>query len=94
MVYWYFGQEGALYNDTKEAAEPVASLTGYPTDANYEYLDPAGFKDWCIDKKGIPGLTIEIGTETSPVPPEQFDDIFSRNQYVWEELIRWAMPNE
>lgn len=94
VVYWYFGQEGALYNDTKEAAELVASLTGYPTDANYEYLDPAGFKDWCIDKKGIPGLTIEIGTETSPVPPEQFDDIFSRNQYVWEELICWAMPNE
>ena len=56
-------------------------------DANYEYLDPAGYKDWAICEKNIPSLTIEIGKETSPVPFEQYTDIWKRNQYVWEETL-------
>ena len=91
VIYWYFGQEGQLYTDTKMIADIVSAATGYPTDANFEYLDPAGYKDWCIDKMGIPGLTIEIGEGTSPVPYEQFDDIWCRNQYVWENIILWAI---
>lgn len=90
VIYWYFGQEGVLYENTKDLAELVSDTTGYPTYANYESLDPAGYKDWCISKMGIPGLTIEIGTETSPVPVEQFDKIWNENQYVWEELAYWA----
>lgn len=89
VIYWYFGQEGELYEKTKAAADLVSLITGYPTDANYEHLDPAGYKDWCISKKGIPGLTIEIGTETSPVPASQFDTVWNQNQNVWEELVCW-----
>lgn len=87
VIYWYFGQEGELYDETLDFASCISDLTGYPTDANYEYLDPAGYKDWGIDKLGIPGLTVEIGTETSPVPASQFAGIWERNQYVWEETI-------
>jgi len=87
VIYWYFGQEGELYDKTLEFANCISNLTGYPTDANYEYLDPAGYKDWGIHKLGIPGLTVEIGTETSPVPADQFAGIWERNQFVWEETI-------
>lgn len=87
VIYWYFGQEGELYEETLDFADCISKVTGYPTDANYEYLDPAGYKDWGIDKLGIPGLTVEIGTETSPVPSSQFAGIWERNQYVWEETI-------
>ncbi len=94
VIYWYFAQEGTLYEDTKSLAEVISNVTGYPTDANYEYLDPAGYKDWGISKKGIPGLTIEVGTETSPVPPVQFDAVWSQNQYVWETLICWTLNHQ
>lgn len=91
VIYWYFGQEGQLYEETKELADLVSKTTGYPTYANYENLDPAGYKDWCIHKLDMPGLTVEIGRDDSPVPPEQFDRVWEENQYVWEEVIRWTL---
>lgn len=91
VIYWYFGQEGALYEETEALANVVSEATGYPTYENYESLDPAGYKDWCIHKLDIPGLTVEVGKDTSPVPPEQFGRVWEENQYVWEEVIRWAL---
>lgn len=87
VIYWYFAQEGELYETTLRFGERISRLTGYPMDANYEYLDPAGYKDWAICERNIPSLTIEIGKETSPVPFEQYTDIWKRNQYVWEETL-------
>lgn len=87
VIYWYFAQEGELYDETLDFANCISNITGYPTDANYEYLDPAGYKDWGICKLGIAGLTVEVGRETSPVPASQFADIWAKNQYVWEQTI-------
>lgn len=87
VIYWYFAQEGALYEDTLRFANRISSLTGYALDANYENLDPAGYKDWAISKMKIPSLTIEVGSETSPVPAEQFAGIWERNQHVIEEML-------
>lgn len=87
VIYWYFGQEGQLYDDTKAFGERISSVTGYVMDGNYQALDPAGYKDWAISKMGIPSLTIEIGTDTVPLPVEQFDDIWNKNKSVWEECI-------
>lgn len=87
VIYWYFAQEGELYEKTRNFAGRIAAATGYYTDANYESLDPAGYKDWAISKCGIPSLTIEVGTENSPVPPEQMEEIWIRNDTVWEETL-------
>lgn len=87
VIYWYFAQKGDLYEDTLSFAERISHLTGYHMDANYEALDPAGYKDWAISKQGIPSLTIEVGTETSPVPSGQFEDVWRRNEFVWEEAL-------
>lgn len=87
VIYWYFAQEGSLYEETLRFANRISSLTGYPLDANYENLDPAGYKDWAISKMQIPSLTIEVGSETSPVPAQQFSGIWEKNQYVIEEML-------
>lgn len=87
VIYWYFAQEGQLYTDTLEFAQRISRLTGYPTDGNYQSLDPAGYKDWAISSQGIPSLTIEVGRGTSPVPLEQFAAIWRENEYVWEETL-------
>lgn len=55
--------------------------------ADYQSLDPAGYKDWAISQKGIPSLTIEVGRDTVPVPEEQFDEIWNANKNVWEECV-------
>lgn len=87
VIYWYFGQEGELYEKTKRFAERIGVATGYYPEANYENLDPAGYKDWAVSKCGIPSLTIEVGRETSPVPSDQMEEIWLRNDTVWEETL-------
>ena len=87
VVYWYFGQEGKLYDDTKALAEAIGNVTGYKLDANYQNLDPAGYKDWAISKKGIPSLTIEVGTGGNPVDHAQLSEIVKQNRYVFAETI-------
>lgn len=87
VIYWYFAQRGRLYVETQMFGERISHLTGYPLDGGYEALDPAGYKDWAICQRKIPSLTIEIGQKTTPVPQQQFAEIWRKNKFVWEETI-------
>lgn len=87
VIYWYFGQSGKIWTDTERFARRVSEVTGYPMDANYENLDPAGYKDWAIQKKGIPSITIEVGRGISPVPSDQFPAIWQANKGVWGTML-------
>ena len=94
VIYWYFGQKGELLNRTKRFAEAVSALTGYKMDANYESLDPAGYKDWAISKKGIPSLTIEVGSNGHPVPHSQIEEMYRKNKNVVFETILSALEDK
>lgn len=87
VIYWYFSQEGELFNQTKQFADKISSITGYRMDSNYQNLDPAGYKDWAISKMHIPSLTIEVGTGNNPVDQRQLGKICNQNKYVWEETL-------
>ena len=87
VIYWYFAQKGTLLEESKKFAEAISSVTGYRMDANYEQLDPAGYKDWAISKKGIPSLTIEVGSGTNPLPHEQINTMWKENQKVVYETL-------
>lgn len=87
VIYWYFGQEGELLSDTENFAKKVSSMTGYYMDRNFEALDPAGYKDWAIIKKGIPSITVEVGKKKNPVPPEQFKEIWNQNKDILYLLL-------
>lgn len=94
VIYWYFGQENFLYTQTENFAIRIGGATGYWLDANYEYLDPAGYKDWAIMQLGIPSLTIEIGSGEVPLAPEAFQDIWIRNQNVVLETLIDLLENK
>lgn len=87
VIYWYFGQQGSLLDETKAFADAISAVTGYPEDANYQKLDPAGYKDWAIEKLGIPSLTVEVGSGTCPLPASQLPDMILRNKDVWMETL-------
>ncbi len=87
VIYWYFGQTGDLYSETKAFADEISEITGYAPDANYEQLDPAGYKDWALDKLGIPSITIEVGYGKNPVPNSQFEGIRNQNKDVWAGML-------
>lgn len=86
-VYWYFGQEEPLETVSFDFAQRIGNTTGYYLYANYEKLDPAGYKDWCIYQLNIPSLTVEVGRDTVPVPAEQFENIWVENRYVLQETL-------
>ncbi len=92
VIYWNFGQKGELRKKTQEFAGIISRITGYGLDGDYSLLDPAGYKDWAIMKKGIPSLTIEIGRETAPVPQEQFERIWQENRGVWNGMLEYSLP--
>ena len=49
---------------------------------NFQSVDPAGLKDWALEKEGIPGFTIEIGGEDNQVDAEEFRKLWEENRYV------------
>nr|WP_162291805.1 M14 family zinc carboxypeptidase [Blautia marasmi] len=87
VIYWAFGQQGELAARTQAFANRIAAVTGYEPDGNYEELDPAGYKDWALLKRGIPSLTIEIGRADSPLPQSAYKKVLRENRYVWEEIL-------
>lgn len=87
VIYWYFAQTGDLLNESKALAESASAVTGYPLDADYTKLDPAGYKDWAIQKKNIPSLTIEVGRGTNPLEMSQLPAIYEQNKNVIGEIL-------
>ena len=87
VIYWYFRQRGKLYTDTLSFGKRISETTGYPLDKDDKSMVPAGYKDWAIQKQGIPSITIETGIGVSPLPYRQWDDIWKCNVYVWEETL-------
>lgn len=87
VIYWNFGQTGELKDKTVALAQEISEATGYGLDGDFSLLDPAGYKDWAITKKGIPSLTVEVGRETAPVPQSQYETIWQENKDVWRSFV-------
>jgi len=77
VIYWQFRDYEVP--GARELAEEFARLSGYTLeDVPYE-SSFAGYKDWFIQNFRRPGFTIECGTGESPLPLEQFDEIYRDN---------------
>ena len=94
VIYWNFGQEGALRDMTLALAKRTAELTGYRLDGNFQALDTAGYKDWAISKMGIPSLTIEVGHGGNPVDPTQMESIWRENKDVVPMTLEMIVKGE
>lgn len=87
LIYWYYKQEGSVFDQSYAFAQCISNETGYTIDSDYTSVDAAGYKDWAVYKLGIPSITIEIGNENgqgikNPVPMSCFDSIWERNKNV------------
>ena len=88
ILYYEYGKNKEVNAQSKDLAQTVKSFTGYPLEGSTS-VDAGGYKDWAIDKLGIPSLTVEIGT-TSPVNPDrEMHSIFARNYSLLPALALW-----
>lgn len=71
-IYWNYRDREP--EEAEEIACRFAAVSGYEpvrlTDSD------AGYKDWFIQDFRRPGFTVEAGLGASPLPPEQFDEMY------------------
>lgn len=83
VLYWDFGQTGALREKCLSFVETVHELTGYRiVYASSDKQDEAGYCEWAVGIEGIPEVTIEIGTVAAPLPISEFAGVWKRNRDV------------
>ncbi len=86
ILYWNFGQKGALKKESKQLADLVESLTGYDLITSFKKSNSAGFSDWITVKKKLPAVTIEIGTKNCPLKISEFKAVWKENKMLLVEL--------
>jgi len=80
-IYYEFGDWPAVNAAGLVLGRAVAKETGYcliPDDG----ASFGGFKDWAIEKLGVPSLTIEIGKGSAPLPLCEFPAVWRKNRDV------------
>lgn len=89
VIFWEFGSNKEVNALSKDLGKAVKEVTGYPLEGA-EDLDSGGYKDWAMDKLGIPSLTIEIGT-TRPVNlNREVNSLFYRHYNVFAAAALWV----
>ena len=76
VIYWKFLQmepPGA-----KALGERFAQVSGYRLEDVPFASGFAGYKDWFILTRDLPGYTVEVGSGENPLPLSQLEDIFAR----------------
>lgn len=67
-IYWEFNGKG-----DERGAKIIAAYTGYAP--KIIYGSAGGYKDWCIQKLGVPAYTIECGSDALSHPIERLNSI-------------------
>lgn len=82
----YFEYNGAAPRGAKRLAERMARESGYalsrPTE---DVASHGGYKDFVIEKFGVPAFTVECGKGANPLPPENFDEIYKKVRPILTE---------
>lgn len=73
-IYWGYRKCEPL--ESHDLVQHFCKVSGYKA---VRYVDSdAGYKDWFIQDRGRPGFTVECGSGTTPLPINQFWDIWSK----------------
>ncbi|NIK11822.1 M14 family zinc carboxypeptidase [Alkalibacillus almallahensis] len=93
IIYWHYNNPSSTFYRDEQIASNVGTITGY------EPVDPTpnpsggGYKDWFVEDKNLPGMTIEISPYTygEPVPLSYWPSIWNENRSVGLYLAKEAL---
>jgi len=94
IVYWRFGQnKSALWRDYR-LAKAIANQLGYRLDDGTGSV--GGYKDWCIEKLGIPAFTFEVGSDNYgyPYPYADFQRIYTPNRDLPRKILNYLVKEK
>lgn len=82
----YFDYNGLVPREAKALAERMALVSGYALSRPSEDVaSHGGYKDFVIEKFGVPAFTVECGKGVNPLPPENFDEIYKKVRPILTE---------
>lgn len=82
----YFDYGGKIPHGAKTLAERMALVSGYRLSSpDEDVASHAGYKDYVIEKLGVPAFTVECGKGANPLPPENFDEIYKKVRPILTE---------
>ncbi len=88
IIYWDT-QISRVKEASLSLAQSISAVTGYRTDGSD---GKGGFKDWMQSKDNpVPGITIEVGSVSCPLPLSQFDGAWQQNKAVWAQAMKWSI---
>ena len=87
LIYWNYGSQGEIYEADRRLAECVGAVTSYELHSTVQdSTDSAGCSDYFVLEAGIPAVTIENGGQNCPLPIEEYQPMYVRNQNLWPAL--------
>lgn len=87
LIYWNYGSQGEVMEADQRLASLVSGVTGYEMHSTIQdATDAAGCSDYFVLKLGIPAVTIENGGSQCPMPIEEYQPMYQRNQNLWPAL--------
>jgi g-D-glutamyl-meso-diaminopimelate peptidase len=90
IIYWN-AQANRVKDASLNLAQSVAQVTGYRLDGSE---GKGGYKDWMQSRDNpVPGITIEVGSVSCPLPLSEFESVWQRNKAVWVQAMKWAIEN-
>lgn len=88
VIYWNYGNNTEVIAKSRDLASRIAVASGYVLDEQAS-TSVAGLKDYVMSKLGLPSLTIEFGTESSPLSIRDFDNIWARTKSILAISAAW-----
>ncbi len=88
IIYSTSGSNKTVNKQSLDLATRLSRHTGYGL-GDLTSVDRAGYKDWAGDVLGIPSITVEIGSESTPLALRELESIFARNLEVFRILAAW-----
>lgn len=88
IIYWDT-QISKVKDGSMSLAQSISNVTGYRMDGSD---GKGGYKDWMQAKDNpVPGVTIEVGSVSCPLPVTQYDAVWQQNKAVWVEALMWSL---
>lgn len=92
VIYYQYGSKQPVNQLSYSFAKAIAKITGFIPTA-YDNTTGAGYKDWAMDELGIPSLTLEIGSYTTPLAQRDIYNTFARCQDLLPAIFAWVSQN-
>jgi len=89
IIYWDT-QTSKVKEASLSLAQSISGVTGYKLDGSD---GKGGYKDWMQSKENpVPGITIEVGSVSCPLPLSEYAAVWQQNKAVWAQAMRWCNP--